>query len=229
MDNANPHGDWGPGPNDIRHRLTGIFNVPIWKRLVWDRRSASPPRRRTTSRRLRRQRRYRAQRSSRGRRPEQRAGGWSGGRHGATELDVRLRPAAQTEGGPQVQIVRIAGDNIPAGGPVMGVAGNRTGAVRALRGVPELPQSHKPRGVQRRDDVAVLRRGDVRDAGAADRAWGPDRALTRPYPPPPHRILTERIPNPDEPSHHRSVTSSKRTGSKWDRLGLSDTRRCLGD
>lgn len=32
-DNFNPSVDWGPTPTDIRHRLSGILNVPVWKRL----------------------------------------------------------------------------------------------------------------------------------------------------------------------------------------------------
>jgi Carboxypeptidase regulatory-like domain len=124
MDNADPHADWGPGPNDIRHRLTGIFNVPIWKRLRLGstfRIASAPPYNITTGfddngDTVLNDRPVGIGRNS------ARADG---------QIDVTARLSytfgfgqrQQTEGGPQVQVVRISDNNIPAGGPVMGVAG----------------------------------------------------------------------------------------------------------
>jgi hypothetical protein len=125
MDNADPGADWGPAPNDVRHRLTGILNLPVWKRLRLGstfRIASAPPYNITT--------------------------GFDGngdtvlndrpdgvGRNSAradTQVDVTARLSwtfgfgrrSQTEGGPQVQIVRINSDNIPAGGPAIALAGS---------------------------------------------------------------------------------------------------------
>jgi Carboxypeptidase regulatory-like domain len=125
MDNADPHGDWGPGPNDVRHRLTGIFNVPIWKRLRLGstfRVASAPPYNITTGFDDNGDTVLNDRPAGVGRNAAR--------ADGVVDVTARLSwtfgfgQRAQTEGGPQVQIVRIAGDNIPAGGPMMGVAGN---------------------------------------------------------------------------------------------------------
>jgi hypothetical protein len=124
MDNANPHGDWGPGPNDIRHRLTGIFNVPIWKRLRLGstfRVASAPPYNITTGFDDNGDTVLNDRPAGVGRN--------SARADGLIDVTARLSYTfgfgrrAQAEGGPQVQIVRISDNNIPAGGPVMGVAG----------------------------------------------------------------------------------------------------------
>jgi Carboxypeptidase regulatory-like domain len=125
MDNANPHADWGPAPNDIRHRLTGLFNLPIWKRLRLGstfRAASAPPYNITTG----------FDDNGDTVLNDRPAGVGRNSARADAQVDVTARLSwtfgfgqrAQTEGGPQVQVVRIAGDNIPAGGPVMGVAGN---------------------------------------------------------------------------------------------------------
>jgi hypothetical protein len=124
MDNANPHADWGPGPNDIRHRLTGIFNVPIWKRLRLGstfRIASAPPYNITTG----------FDDNGDTVLNDRPAGVGRNSARADGQIDVTARLSytfgfgqrPQTEGGPQVQIVRINDNNIPAGGPVMGVAG----------------------------------------------------------------------------------------------------------
>jgi Carboxypeptidase regulatory-like domain len=125
MDNSNPHADWGPGPNDIRHRLTGIFNVPIWKRLRLGstfRIASAPPYNITTG----------FDDNGDTVLNDRPAGVGRNSARADGQIDVTARLSwtfgfgqrTQPEGGPQVQVVRIAGDNIPAGGPVMGVSGN---------------------------------------------------------------------------------------------------------
>ena len=32
-DSRDPHADWGPSPFDARHRLSGMFNMDLWKGL----------------------------------------------------------------------------------------------------------------------------------------------------------------------------------------------------
>jgi hypothetical protein len=124
MDNANPHADWGAGPNDIRHRLTGILNVPIWKRLRLGstfRIASAPPYNITTG----------FDDNGDTVLNDRPAGVGRNSARADGQIDVTARLSytfgfgqrPQTEGGPQVQIVRINDNNIPAGGPVMGVAG----------------------------------------------------------------------------------------------------------
>ncbi|MGH9311604.1 MAG: carboxypeptidase regulatory-like domain-containing protein [Vicinamibacterales bacterium] len=124
MDNGNPHGDWGPAPNDIHHRLTGLFNVPIWKRLRLGstfRVASAPPYNITTG----------FDDNGDTVLNDRPAGVGRNSARGNTQVDVTARLSwtfgfgqrTQTEGGPQVQIVR-AGADLPAGGPLMGVGGN---------------------------------------------------------------------------------------------------------
>ena len=125
MDNADPGADWGPAPTDIRHRLSGILNLPVWTRLRLGstfRIASAPPYNITTGF------------DDNGDtvlndRPE------GVGRNSAradTQVEVTARLSwtfgfgqrSQADGGPQVQIVRINSDSIPAGGPAMALGGS---------------------------------------------------------------------------------------------------------
>jgi Carboxypeptidase regulatory-like domain len=128
-DNLAPGSDWGPSPSDVRHRLTGLVNVPIWRRLRLGaafRASSAPPYNITTGF------------DDNGDtvftdRPE-RVGRNSARATGQFDMSARLswsfgigQRAVDTAAGPRIQIVRVGPDDLPAGGPMMndGAGGQR--------------------------------------------------------------------------------------------------------
>ncbi|HEX2444576.1 MAG TPA: TonB-dependent receptor [Vicinamibacterales bacterium] len=125
MDNADPGADRGPAPNDIRHRVSGIFNLPIWKRLRLGstfRIASAPPYNITTG----------FDDNGDTVLNDRPAGVGRNSARADAQLDVTARLSwtfgfgqrSQADGGPQVQIVRINSDNIPAGGPAMALGGS---------------------------------------------------------------------------------------------------------
>jgi hypothetical protein len=124
MDSANPMADWGPTPTDVRHRLTGLINTPIWKRLrlgTTFRVASASPYNITTGfddngdTVLNDRPAGVGRNSARG--------------DGIVDVSARLswsfgfgqRP--QTPAGPEVHIVRVGPDDVHGGGPALSLGG----------------------------------------------------------------------------------------------------------
>ena len=181
VNSFDPRAEWGPSPIDVRHRLSGMFNMNLWKgfKLATNfNGNSAPPYNITTGRDDNNDTVSNDRPAGVGR--NARAGVGPLGSRRATELHVRLRPAAGADGagGPQIVMIRAGGGGDTPMGGFSRRRRRQALAHRALRGRHEHPQPHEPPRLQRRDDVAVLRRADV-GAGAEARGAGAGRRRVR--------------------------------------------------
>ena len=168
VNNFDPGAEWGPAQTDVRHRVSGMFNMNLWKGFKLATSfsgNSAPPYNITTGHDDNNDTVSNDRPAGVGRNAARASDRWDVGARLSYAFGFGRRPGADGAGGPQIIMIRGGGVDTPMGG-FSGGADDKPLARRALPRGDERPQPHQPHGLQRCDDVAVLRRADVGGPGA---------------------------------------------------------------
>ena len=173
VDSFDPGAEWGPTQTDVRHRLSGMFNMNLWKGFKIATNfngNSAPPYNITTGHDDNNDTVSNDRPAGVGRNAARAADRWDVGARLSYTFGFGQRAGADGAGGPQIVMIRPGGDT-PMGG--FSRWRRRQAVARgALRRGHEHPQPHQLPGLQRRDDVAVLRRADVGGMRRGKLNWG---------------------------------------------------------
>ena len=180
VDSFDPGAEWGPAQSDVRHRVSGMFNMNLWKGFKLATSfsgNSAPPYNITTGRDDNNDTVSNDRPAGVGRNAARAADRWDLGARLSYTFGFGQRPGADGAGGPQVMIIRAGGGGETPMGGFTRRRRRQALARRALRRGDEHPQPHQLHGLQRRHDVAVLRRSDVGGRGAQAGAGSALRVL----------------------------------------------------
>ena len=120
VNNFDPSAEWGPTPNDVRHRLSGMFNMNLWKGFKIASNfngNSAPPYNITTGRDDNDDTVSNDRPSGVGRNAARASGRWDLGARLSYTFGFGRRPGADGPGGPQIVMIRAGGGgDTPMGG-----------------------------------------------------------------------------------------------------------------
>jgi hypothetical protein len=119
VDNFDPGAEWGPAQSDVRHRVSGMFNMNLWqgfKIATSFSGNSAPPFNITTGHDDNNDTVSNDRPAGVGRNAARAADRWDVGARLSYSFGFGRRPGADGAGGPQIMIIRAGGGETPMGG-----------------------------------------------------------------------------------------------------------------